>query len=384
MSPSKPASNSFPSADRFEIIDVFRGLAAFMVVIYHARIILCLGGAEGLVLLRHEHDLTGLLWLLLVPICGIGAFGVDLFFVLSGYCIHSGSARLLQAGDKSPDWRRFFIRRLLRIYPAYFVALLLSAAACYWLKDQTSDQHLQAGFSLQAFMGNLLNVQGLLVPVPPCNGAFWTLSIEMHLYLFYPVVLCVARKCGPSWMVLLALGVSVATIATLQITNVRDWFPWWHAGGPLFSKYLFTWVVGAFVAEIHACRVSRSWWFSKWIGFAALGLTVVLRLAGYDEWSVPCIGFFFGIMLLEFTQQAAPVDHRSRLITMLSGMGVFSFSLYLIHMPVLYMIRHLGFSKSVFVFVTSVVLIMVLAFFLFRFVERPFMHRRDLKQVVKE
>lgn len=355
-----------------------------MVVIYHARIIVGLGGAEGLLQLRDEHDLTGLLWILLVPICGAGAFGIDLFFVLSGYCIHSGSVRRLQAGDHGPDWKQFFARRFLRIYPAYFVALLLSAAVSHWLKDQTSDPHLQAQFSLQAFIGNLLNVQGLLVPVPPCNGAFWSLPSEVHLYLFYPVVLCVARKCGPTWMFILALGVSVATIAAIQIANVREWFPWWHAGGPLFSKYLFTWVVGAFVAEIHACRVARSWWLSKWIGFGALGLTAALRLTGYDEWSVPCMGLFFGVILLEFTQQAVPADHRSRLIKMLAGMGMFSFSLYLIHMPVFYIVRHLCFPNSVFVFVMSVVLTMVLAFFLFRFVELPFMHRRNWIQVVKE
>src|SRR5262249_3570790 len=93
---------------RSERIDQLRGLAALAVVACHV----------GVSAYRDVPNEGGTPWPWLGFVLGFGYLGVPLFFVISGFCIHLPQARMLAAGaPRAPEWRRFFARRLWRLYP---------------------------------------------------------------------------------------------------------------------------------------------------------------------------------------------------------------------------------------------------------------------------
>src|SRR5262249_54371182 len=118
---------SFPRDPRYQLLDAWRGLACLMITIGHAASGLeaddwkALGDYPTARALRFAFDQ---LWL-----------GVPLFFVISGYCI---SATVDAAQRKGHGPTQYFIRRLRRIFPPYWiflaslVVLSLAGALCGW------------------------------------------------------------------------------------------------------------------------------------------------------------------------------------------------------------------------------------------------------------
>lgn len=144
------------------------------------------------------------------PIFETGWIGVDLFFVLSGYLI---TGILLDSAGKPHYYRRFIVRRALRILPLYYLCLLLFTLGSYLLKDHAQWQALQhwggpGWFALYA--GNIrMATQAALPPV----GSFiplWSLQVEEQFYLLYPLLVasCSLRRLRN----VLALSVVVAPL----------------------------------------------------------------------------------------------------------------------------------------------------------------------------
>ena len=114
------ASPAQPPA-RLNCIDFLRGSASLAVVLYHSALYF-----------RSDQSWYPPFFTVLQE----GRLGVPLFFVISGFCIHLRWARQNAAGaNPSIDFRDFWKRRFLRLYPAYLVMLCLTmtliAAAVY-------------------------------------------------------------------------------------------------------------------------------------------------------------------------------------------------------------------------------------------------------------
>lgn len=110
-----------------------------------------------------------------------GWCGVTLFFVLSGFLLFMPYARALLFNAEWPDWRRYYIRRIFRIWPGYFVSLLLMLV---WLRpDYFQPQH---------WLDLLLFLTFLMDSTPQTfqavNGPFWTLAVEWQFYLILPLL----------------------------------------------------------------------------------------------------------------------------------------------------------------------------------------------------
>ena len=116
---------------------------------------------------------------------GFGLWGVMLFFMLSGYLLADTFWR-----SEPADLRVYFIRRFFRIAPAYYVCVgllfLFFAGHRLVFSEQGAKQLLaNATFTHYLFPGtsSSLNV----------NGALWTLTIEMLLYAFLPIMALLVR-----------------------------------------------------------------------------------------------------------------------------------------------------------------------------------------------
>jgi peptidoglycan/LPS O-acetylase OafA/YrhL len=172
-----------------------------------------------------------------------GTFGVDLFFVLSSYLITELLLRE-RALRGFLDVKAFYIRRILRIWPLYFIFLF----AAYGLTFITPTEGLTwwhlLGFTF--FAGNWVY---FLWPVTTVAAPLWSVSLEEQFYLIWPWVI---RRSSPRRLALYALGLMVfAAIVTLALGIVHPDFDW-------VSKNSFTRVDGIAVGAVLAVMLHGS------------------------------------------------------------------------------------------------------------------------------
>ena len=126
----------------------------------------------------------------------VGFLGVDVFFVLSGYVITQSALALMQSAG--PDWRRAFLwRRAARLYPLYLLTSLLFLACVQAAALQGED-------ALWQVLSHLLLVHNLLPSTAgSINGVSWSIGTEAQCYLLTLLLLPWLRQ-RPAWRIALA------------------------------------------------------------------------------------------------------------------------------------------------------------------------------------
>lgn len=148
----------------------------------------------------------------------VGTFGVNFFFVLSGYLMCN---ILFIRGTKLPD---FFVRRLIRVYPTF--SLFVVSLALYTSLVQVPDY--VPSFS------ELLSTLAFLRTYYPANifnaefpiGHLWSLNVEEHSYIFLAVIATIGHKAQKKWLTALALIVAtLCALITSQLyfASQPDW-----------------------------------------------------------------------------------------------------------------------------------------------------------------
>src|SRR6202789_4148175 len=149
------------SAGKEHVIDAMRGFAALLVAYFHCRQVAWVGMESFHRTVGHALGFSSIAAYLTFPIAW-GSAGVPIFFVISGYCIHRGTARKLLANPAASfDTRNFLLRRFARIYPVLISALLLTYALDSISLGFTPVSHKINPVSLHAFMVNLFSLQGV-------------------------------------------------------------------------------------------------------------------------------------------------------------------------------------------------------------------------------
>ena len=168
------------SATRLPTLDGWRGIAILAVLCSHIR------------------------WPVpeMVRVGQYGAMGVHLFFALSGFLITTRLIEEWQA-SKRVDWRNFYIRRVFRILPPaflYLAAIAVLGIGLQWIP--TSWPQLAAS---AFFYRNYLTST---FPEPRYTAHFWSLAVEEHFYVLWPVVLALTGIRRAVW-VAPSLGIGV-------------------------------------------------------------------------------------------------------------------------------------------------------------------------------
>jgi len=306
---------------RFDRVDQLRGIAALAVVICHASVSAY----------KTAPNLDGGPWPWLASTLGFGYLGVPLFFVISGFCIHLPHARALASGDPvpAPAWRRFFARRFWRLYPPYLAALgfalvLLSLVSA---RPPVSWVTLAA----QAFLVHTFHPGSFDGINPPA----WTLAVEAQLYLAYPVVFWLIARRGA--LRALAVVLSVTMAYRLGVTVV----PLAAFGGLAWEFFLarwFEWVLGAVIAEWAVGRFALPRVvFRPETAALALGVGVLFewQIWRYGLYTLkdPLYGIAFALLLCVALQRER-VGRASAVGRSLAALGLYSYSLYLLHRPI--------------------------------------------------
>lgn len=116
----------------------------------------------------------------------LGAWGVECFFVLSGFLITLLLLQAKAAGQPFPiALRNFYTRRALRIFPAYYLVLLIGVFVSPTMREVIGWHALYVGNLYPLWHDTFL----------PLGGHFWSLAVEEQFYLFWPpVVLLLPRR----------------------------------------------------------------------------------------------------------------------------------------------------------------------------------------------
>lgn len=359
---------------RLNSIDALRGLAALVVLAFHARGSFWVGLRET----WRAHGLSAspeaVLGYLTAPMY-FGGLGVTLFFVLSGYCIHRRGAQLLARNPgASLDLQEFALRRLWRIYPTYAAALALTFLLDRYVSVQHAGQtSVIYDGSVRGLLINLLSLQGFAAAVYGSNHPFWSLSVELHLYAVYPLLFLVRRKWGPARALALTAFISLVYVILFRYFDGLAYLPYYSSRGPVFLPFWFTWTIGFYLAEVEvgtACVPNG-------IGrLAAVGVIASSILALRGEWDFAEFGFAVAMGWLVFWSMGrSGVEFWSRTSgKLLAWVGTFSFSLYATHAPCLLALASILFptkSTNLWPAAMAGLLCLVFAWVFFLVIERP-------------
>ena len=365
---------------RMLTLDAMRGVAAMVVVTYHA-----LGVAK-------QTAWSGWQWFL-PQITGyvvhFAYAGIYLFFVISGFCIHLYWAKARAAGVDKPviNFFLFWKRRVRRLYPPYFAALALYLGYIAYKTPVAINGFYLWDVGLHLFMLHNLDLRTTYT----INGAFWTLAIEEQLYLAYFLLLFLRIRYG--WTRTLVLCAS-ARVVWLVMSRYLG-----HSIGidipvtEAAATNWFIWALGALSVEAAVGVTKLPAWCYK-ISFAGLALLCAVALAQFlpmldDKTWIHDIGWLlmhpaWGVGFFIFVNYAVAAEQRwrvkssraPRLIPTLASLGLISYSLYLTHSLVLMHWYWFGFTRwhirSISLLIMTP-LTVAFAWLFFRVFERPFM-----------
>lgn len=295
-----------------------RGLAALSVAIFHARVTLWVGWRE---IQAHPADFSAfdraLAWLS-IPTPFFGA-GVMLFFVISGFCVHQP----IVAATRTPLWGAFWRRRFVRVYLPFLAAVLLSGAVIFALEGRAVHA-LPSAFMVQNYAGAWTETAH--ASQVTSNPSLWSLPVEMEFYLLYPLVWWLA--CRRGWLTLFAV---VGLISGAAIVAHRAGLERLDGN---FALYWAVWCAGAWLRECHVRRTLRRPPASVTLAaVVAVGLAIWLTVRGNPALT-PLAWGAVSIWLV-WRALTGPLPAPRWLMRALESMGAWSYSLYLVHFPLL-------------------------------------------------
>ncbi|RKF33469.1 acyltransferase [Paraburkholderia fungorum] len=324
------------SAGKEHVIDAMRGFAALLVAYFHCRQVEWVGMQAFHQSAGHSFSLSTIAAYLTFPIAW-GSAGVPIFFVISGYCIHRGGALRLA---KNPGYRldagNFWVRRFARIYPVLLAALVLTFALDWVSLQFPPVNHKIREIGLQAFLVNLFSLQGVAGKTYGSNGALWTLSLEVQFYAIYPLLFALRRRLGMTSVLGIVALINVVSAYMLERHDIQ-----------FFTSYWFSWMLGAWIADARAHSApdvrSSVWLYVLAAVFIALGC-VAFRYGQYGAFQFWALGFAF--YLYKALERPRAGTNNSADVRLLSRFGDFSFSLYLIHLPIFVLLSSILFRSS--------------------------------------
>ena len=349
-----------------DFIDGLRAVAALFVMVCHAYF----EPANGFYA-SHLMNHLGLTY---------GHAAVDLFIVVSGFCLMLPIAR---RGDQMPPLSQFFTRRARRILPPYYASLLLSClfivAFAHDFTGTVWDNSLP--LTVPQLAAHLLLVHDLPLGLKggSINYPLWSVAVECQIYLFLPLIVLALRRIGTGW----ALGGTAALGLLLHMAlrgRLDTAMPWYLA--------LFT--MGA-VAARESLNRPRAFWRPLAGGLWALILLVIVaRGKAFFSLYLPYADLLIGAacaltMAVTFGDAAARKFRLTRWLSWppLVRVGLFSYSLYLVHAPLLHAcdlvltrLLHPGPVAMFLLLLGMTPLIVAAAYGFHRVFERPFMNPR--------
>jgi len=268
--------------------------------------------------------------------------GVDLFFVLSGFLI-SGLLFSEYKRYGSISFKRFFVRRGLKIYPAFYLYLGLTFII--------SDVVLHSVASKGRYLAEILFVQNYW---PGVWDHTWSLAVEEHFYILLPILLLFltkrfSKRNDPFGTLPAIFAVVAVSCAALRAISVCFGTPDYHMTYVATHARIDALFFGVLLGYLHhfrpqvLVRLTAPAWNRAAIAASSAGLLSTAFVFARDSLFFAIFGFscvylaFGGILLLSLYVEGILRGKVARLAgaagTALGAIGMYSYSIYLWHGP---------------------------------------------------
>lgn len=321
-----------------------------------------------------------------------GPFAVPVFIVLSGFSLMLPVAR---SGALRParGSLHFFQRRAWRILPPYYAALALGMLITALVPGFGTQRGVYWDLALPTFqadviLAHLFVVHNMPWPSDPLlgmriNPPLWSIAVEMQIYLLFPLLLLLWRRAGAvaaTGAALLA-GIVPASLGLLTWPLSNGHYLGLFALGALGADVAFRWTGPAAARR------------APWLGLALAGAAAFAALIALGRFSLPgdwwmkdtALGLaVLGVLVHATLTERSPQGRRPLYIALLSArplvlIGERSYSLYLIHAPILALVAALfvGLPATLaypLVFIVGVPASVAAAWLFFELIERRFLY----------
>lgn len=315
------------------------------------------------VFLVHAYVLSGVESLSLLGKFFCSGIAVKSFFVVSGFLI-------FMSYENTENGHEYFMKRVRRIYPAYFfvilgIAVLGGIFTTYPLGEYISLPVLKYVAANLVFLNFLQPIlPGLFEnnTLQAVNGALWTIKIEVMFYFFVPLVVVAFRKFG-RMPVMVTLYIASVMYSVLMEELARQ------TGGALFLVLQHQ-LPGQLVFFI--AGAAGYYWFQYLAKYRLWLLVISVSCFVLQYWlsSIVILPVALGGLVLYFACFFPCVGNFGKY-------GDFSYGIYIVHFPILQiLISHGLFKESPWLMlIIAGLLVMIVAVFLWYFIEKPFLRK---------
>jgi peptidoglycan/LPS O-acetylase OafA/YrhL len=313
-----------------KFLDSFRGLAALYVVVGHARWLLWEGFSGGYLKHPEQYSVLGKVLVYFFSAFKFGHEAVLFFFVLSGFVIHLNySNKLDTIANKIANTAVYAFKRFIRIYPALLFSILITLLCDYLGNLQYEalysnqslynniNNNLTFDHSLVTLTTTLLNLSTLGFPVFGSNGPLWSLAYEWWFYILYPI-LYFKIKGQKHWFYIL--------IAFLAILGYFQFF-----GMTFFDKIfpgMLCWSLGCLLADVYRMSKKGTLLLFSLLTFIAYCMLYLFSLPFNTDLRT-------ALLFASFMSLSLYYAHWFSKYNILSWLGNLSYTLYIIHFPIL-------------------------------------------------
>lgn len=316
-----------------------RGLAVLYVLMSHL-------GLSGLYLLPLPHD-------------SIGKVGVWIFFTLSAFLLTSHLVVDIESSEsRGLALLQYWVRRVFRIFPLYGLTLFL-----YWVSGE---------YSMETVVGHLLLIDG--------REHFWAIPVEFQYYLIIPILALLAVSCSPSVLITILLALTAHAVLS-GVADPEMVFASSLGIGPKLLPFLLGSILALSVSTFPP-KSTRSGAQGPDLISIACFLTLLLSTCLYRGlragdlavgWSI-LVSLSIGGSVVGMVWSSL---HPARLAARCLGtrplvfLGEISFSLYLLHWPIIKLVKNLVLAPPCLAAWLSLVFSVGVAAFSYRLIEVP-------------
>lgn len=271
-----------------------------------------------------------------------GAFGLSMFFLLSAYLI---TELLLRERDATGDisWRLFFIRRALRIWPLYYLAII--SAYLFGLMTPANSNYSMPVMGLASLAFFVVNWLIPGVSTGEVIGPLWSISIEEQFYVVWAPI---AKFGGRRAITTVSIAILILAAIWLSVRQAHGWTLWFDT----FVEFIF-FAGGALIAVIlrgsdPPIKRLRARVVLVVVGLAILATTA--RVVGIGTSNVPAVpvpnllagyyGALIGCSLLFLASLGIKSVHPK-----LAYLGKISYGLYVFHSAWILLFEHVIVQK---------------------------------------
>lgn len=348
-------------AKNLNLIQLLRGVASMLVVLMHATINI----NEN-----YSQPLFG-------NIFTFGGAGVDIFFVLSGFIITYSTKKSLVL---TSNFTRFLKRRFVRIFPTYWIVITSLLIIQFVLPSFFTTHY---SFDLT----NLLSTYFLLPQHQMVNGVSWTLTYELFFYFLFSIAFLVKKN--ETRIGLVAVYVGILLLFPIIYPDAEKSTIWINLiAFPMNMEFFMGILAAVCIPKLNAriavpFIVSGVFLFVLAAAFSNAGNTILPNT--YNRvilFGIPSFFIITGLVKYETTKVV-------KMHSVLISLGEASYSLYLIHLPVIIgaikLFGKLSLHTSnlvVHIFMIGVLtLVSIGSILFFKWIERPLI--KKLNKVIK-